>query len=96
MPETQRKDWTGVSFPGIKGNYVAHVVDKIPFMANLLAECRTERHLSVCLVERIEHNDYVVWYYNHEDGGFHHGSYIADQRRAYKEFAERVERNLPQ
>lgn len=90
------KDWTGHKIPGTKAAYVSHAVDDVPFMANLLAECRTERHLSVCLFERIEQHDYVVWYYNHEDGGFHMGSYIEGQRRAYKEFNDRVERNLPQ
>lgn len=93
MPEAKVKDWTGHRIPGTKAAYAAQA--ELPFMGTLLCECRTERHLSVVLVERTEYHDYVVWYYNHEDGGFHHGSYIDGQRRAYKEFNDRVERNLP-
>jgi hypothetical protein len=96
MPDTVRKDWTGYKIPGTKAAYVTQVAHDIPFMAHLLCECRVEKHLSVVLVERIEDNlsDYVVWYYNHEDGGFHQGSYIDLQRKAYKEFSRRVELNL--
>lgn len=99
MPEllTEKKDWTGLDYEGCQAKFVAEVVHTVVFPAHLLAECRTEKHLSVCLFQRVDRDEYVCWYFNHSDGGFHHGIYCSGsdaQKQAWLQFIGRVKRNL--
>lgn len=66
----------------------------LPVTGHVMAEFRAERTLSVCLIQIVGgHDKYVVWYFNHEDGGFFQGSYLDDEIKAWREFIHRMSRS---
>lgn len=48
--------------------------------------------ISVWLGQKNNHADLVVWYFNHQDGGFFQGTYTKDMAFANKEYDRRVDR----
>ncbi len=68
-----------------------------PLWCKILDEQKVESYLSIVLAEN--YDDYVCWWFNHQDGGFFWGHYFRKdcaenaEALARADFDERVQKN---